>query len=272
MEGVVVAVSRNESYSFSKPPRDEVVLVAGLGVAGDSHAGVNVRHQGRVRADPSQPNLRQVHLIHAELFEELRDRGWGVEPGQLGENVTTRGVDLLGLPRGTVLRFVPRSGPGGGWPTLRRPSFEGLDVVGESPVAGHPGAARAAGDPGGALAIGDPSGSRTAREAVEGVLAAAGGASLNPAAASAVRALVAAADRAEPGGTAVVVTGLRNPCRQINTFRPGLLKEVVGHDAEGNVVRKGGVMAVVLYGGSVRPGDTVRVELPPTPHEPLECV
>src|SRR3954453_9590784 len=199
-EGVVVAVSRNESYSFSKPRRDEVVLVAGRGIEADSHAGVNVRHQGRVRADPTQPNLRQVHLLHSELFEELRDQGYHVEPGQLGENVTTRGIDLLALPRGTVLRFGPPAPPGRGNPS--------------------------------------------AREAIRSVLAAARAATLNTATANAVAALEAAADRAAPGEAVVAVTGVRNPCQQINRFRPGLLKEVVGHDSDGNVVRRGGVMAV----------------------------
>jgi MOSC domain-containing protein YiiM len=254
-EGVVVAVSRNESYSFSKPQRDELVLVAGLGVAGDSHAGVHVRHQGRVRADPSQPNLRQVHLIHAELFEELREQGYGVEPGQLGENVTTRGVDLLGLPRGTVLRFGPPSD--GAQATL---------------PAGQAGPAAASGVGAGEAAASSATAGLTAREAVAEVLGAAGGATLNEATANAVVALEAAAGRTAPGGTAVAVTGLRNPCQQINTFRSGLLKEVIGRDPDGNVVRKGGVMAVVLYGGPVRPGDVVRVQLPPEPHEPLECV
>ncbi len=267
---MVVAVNRNESYSFSKPQRNEVVLVAGLGVAGDAHAGVNVRHRARVRADPSQPNLRQVHLIHAELFEELRDRGYGVEPGQLGENVTTRGIDLLGLPRGTILRFGPRTGRGGEPPAGDRPDGDGPGLASEPPVADDPSGIRAAGEA--VEGVPATARSRTARDAVEGVLAAAGGASLNAATANAVLALRAAADRAGPGDTAVAVLGLRNPCQQINTFRSGLLKEVIEHDAEGNVVRKGGVMAVVLYGGAVRPGDVIRVELPPGPHEPLECV
>jgi hypothetical protein len=234
-------VGASTAHSFTKQTRPVIRLVEGLGVEGDAHAGTTVQHLSRVRRNPNDPNLRQVHLIHAELFEELRARGYGVEPGQLGENLTTRGIDLLGLPRGTVLRFLPRAGRGG-----------------EELAASRPGVDDAAG--------------RTAREAVEGVLVAAEGASLNAATANAVRALGAAADRAEPGGTAVALMGLRNPCGQINTFRSGLLKEVIGHDPEDNVVRKGGVMAVVLYGGVVRPGDEVRVELPPGPHEPLECV
>jgi MOSC domain-containing protein YiiM len=181
MSAFVTSVSRNGTYSFSKPPRDEIVLVEGLGVEGDVHAGVTVRHRSRMAADPTQPNLRQVHLIHAELHDELRDAGYDVAPGQLGENVTTRGLDLLALPRGTLLRFGP-------------------------------------------------------------------------------------------GGAAVQITGLRNPCAQLNAFRTGLLKEVVGIDAEGRPVRKAGVMGVVLAGGPVRPRDPVLVELPVTPHYPLHVV
>jgi MOSC domain-containing protein YiiM len=167
-------------HGFSKELRDAVTIVRGLGVEGDTHAGVTVQHRSRVRADPTQPNLRQVHLIHAELFDELRDAGYEVGPGELGENVTTRGIDLLGLPRGTRLRL-------------------GADVVLE-------------------------------------------------------------------------VTGLRNPCRQINDFRTGLLKEVVGTDGAGGVVRKGGIMSVVLTGGVVRPGDAIGVTLPARPHERLAPV
>ena len=177
----VISVSSNRTYSFSKPPRDEIVLLAGLGVQDDVHAGVTVRHRGRVAADPTRPNLRQVHLIHAELHDELREAGYDVAAGQLGENVTTRGVDLLGLPRGTVLRLGA-------------------------------------------------------------------------------------------GGAAVEVTGLRNPCRQINAFRPGLLKEVLGRDDAGRLVHKAGIMGVVLTGGPVRPGDPVSVELPVEPHLSLQRV
>jgi len=284
----VTAVSRNEGYSFSKPNHDEIVLIAGLGVAGDVHAGATVKHRGRVRADPGQPNLRQVHLIHGELFDELRADGWQVEAGELGENVTTRGLDLLGLPRGTILRFGPRAvsaevGPSG---TARR--------LGSAAVSAEVG----------------PSG--TVSEAVAGVLAAAEGSKLAPAAAGAVAALSAAvarfesgergqvarvdrpaggaaeADRSAGGATgpdrpaggaaepdpraAVVVTGLRNPCLQINGLADGLLKQVAYTDADGRFVRKAGVMGVVLRGGPVRPGDPVAVELPPSPHETLDWV
>lgn len=180
MSGTVTVVSSNETYTFTKPNRQSVTLLAGLGVDGDVHAGVTVKHRSRIAQDPTQPNLRQVHLMHEELFDELRTAGFEVAPGDLGENITTRGIDLLGLPVGTLLH------------------------------------------------LGD--------EAV------------------------------------VEVTGLRNPCLQIDNFRSGLLKQVVGRDEEGNVVRKAGVMSVVAVGGVVRPGDRVEVELPAEPHRPLERV
>ncbi|NUT95601.1 MAG: MOSC domain-containing protein [Saccharothrix sp.] len=174
------AVSRSAEYTFTKPNADAIRLVAGLGVDGDVHAGELVKHRSRVRRDPTQPNLRQVHLMHAELHDELAALGHPVTPGALGENITTRGVDLLGLPTGTRLHL-------------------GAEAV-------------------------------------------------------------------------VEVTGLRNPCPQIDGFSDGLLKHVVGRDAEGNVVRKAGIMSIVLVGGEVRPGDPIRVELPAAPHTPLQPV
>lgn len=180
MGGTVTAVSSNGTYSFTKPNRESIILLAGLGVEGDVHAGATVKHRFRMEKDPSQPNLRQVHLIHEELFDEVRRAGFEVAAGELGENVTTRGIDLLGLPTGTLLR------------------------------------------------LGD--------EAV------------------------------------VEVTGLRNPCAQIDNFQKGLMKQVVGRDSDGNVRFKSGVMSVVLSGGVVRPGDPVVVELPDGPHAPLEIV
>lgn len=180
--GVVTAVSSNGAYSFTKPNRDSITLLAGLGVEGDVHAGVTVRHRSRVAQDPTQPNLRQVHLIHEELFAELDTAGHAVHAGDLGENVTTRGLDLLALPVGTLLHLGT-------------------------------------------------------------------------------------------GGAVVEVTGLRNPCLQIDHFQDGLLKRVVGRDPEtGAVVRKAGIMSVVRAGGPVRPGDAVRVQLPAEPHRPLERV
>ncbi|MCJ1676019.1 MOSC domain-containing protein [Streptomyces sp. APSN-46.1] len=176
----VAAVSSNGVYSFTKPTRASITLLAGLGVEGDVHAGVTVKHRSRVAQDPTQPNLRQVHLIHRELFDEVAGAGFRVEPGQLGENVTTEGIDLLGLPTGTLLR------------------------LGEEAV--------------------------------------------------------------------VEVTGLRNPCAQIDAFQGGLLKQVVGRDTEGRLVRKAGIMGVVRRGGVVRPGDPITLTLPPAPHIPLDRV
>ncbi|MDQ0931737.1 MOSC domain-containing protein [Streptomyces turgidiscabies] len=180
MSGTVVAVSSNGGYSFSKPNRDSVRLLAGLGVEGDVHAGTTVKHRSRMAKDPTQPNLRQVHLVHEELLAEVGEQGFEVAPGELGENITTRGVDLLALPVGTLLHI-------------------GDDVV-------------------------------------------------------------------------LTVTGLRNPCLQIDGFQDGLLKQVVGRDGSGNVVRKAGIMSVVTEGGEVRPGDTVKVELPSGPHQALRPV
>jgi MOSC domain-containing protein YiiM len=175
--GTITAVSRSGEYTFTKPSQDSITLLAGLGVEGDVHQGVTVKHRSRVKRDPTQPNLRQVHLMHAELHDELNASGFAVAPGQLGENVTTRGVDLLALPTGTRLHLGPRA--------------------------------------------------------------------------------------------VVEVTGLRNPCPQIEAFQEGLLKQVVGRDEDGNVVRRAGIMSVVLVGGEVRPGDAIRVELPAEPHSPL---
>lgn len=180
MNGTVTAVSSNGEYAFSKPNRPAITLLAGLGVEGDVHAGVTVKHRSRVAQDPTRPNLRQVHLIHAELFAELVEEGFEVAPGQLGENVTTTGIDLLGLPVGTLLR------------------------LGEEAV--------------------------------------------------------------------VEVTGLRNPCLQIDAFQDGLLKRVVGRDEAGNLVRKAGIMGIVQAGGVVRPGDAIAVHLPDGPHRPLDRV
>jgi len=180
MDAIVTAVSRSATHSFSKDNRDTIRLLAGLGVEGDAHLGTTVKHRSRVAKDPSQPNLRQVHLIHAELFDELKAQGFDVAAGAMGENITTRGIDLLGLPAGTRLR------------------------IGESAV--------------------------------------------------------------------VQVTGLRNPCVQIDRFQKGLMKAVLGKDEHGNLIRKSGIMGIVLEGGEVRPGDPIRTEMPEGPHQPLEVV
>src|SRR6266705_3576804 len=105
MHGIVTAVSRCATHTFSKPNADSIRLLTGLGVDGDAHMGETVKHRSRVARDPSQPNLRQVHLIHAELHDELRATGFVVSAGQMGENVTTRRIALLGLPTGTRLRL-----------------------------------------------------------------------------------------------------------------------------------------------------------------------
>lgn len=178
--GVVVAVCGDADHQFSKPVRERITLVAGLGVEGDAHLGMTVQHRSRVRKDPGQPNLRQVHLIHEELFAELRAEGFHLTPGAVGENITSRGVDLLALPQGTRLHI-------------------GADAV-------------------------------------------------------------------------VGVTGLRDPCRQLNDFQPGLMAAVLDKDESGDVVRKTGIMGVVLVGGDIRAGDAIRVELPPEPHRRLERV
>ena len=177
MTGVVVAVSLSAGHTMSKPSREAIRLLAGLGVDGDAHAGSTVKHRSRVARDPSQPNLRQVHLIHAELHDELAEVGFAVAPGQMGENITTRGVDLLALPVGARLRL-------------------------------------------GAAAT-------------------------------------------------VEVTGLRNPCVQLDGLRPGLMAAVLDRDAAGNLIRKAGVMAVVVADGEVRPGDLIAVELPTGERRPL---
>ena len=179
MSAVVAAVSCSATHDFSKPNQESIRLLTGLGVDGDSHSGDTVKHRARVSIDPSNPNLRQVHLIHMELYDELQAAGFEISAGQMGENITTQGIDLLGLPTGARLRIQ--------------------DAV-------------------------------------------------------------------------VEVTGLRNPCYQLDNFRPGLTKATLDHDEEGNLIRKAGIMGIVLSGGQVSPGNTIRVELPPEPHQHLEPV
>ena len=264
-DGSVASVSYVGEYSFSKPARDEIVLVAGLGVLGDVHAGVTVRHRSRVRADPSQPNLRQVHLIQGELFGEVGEQGFTVAPGELGENVTTRGVDLLGLPRGAVLRFGPPPASG------RRRVAE-LDAAAPAAFGGPRVAEPEAASPADPVAA-SPVGSGRVGSARE-VVAAARRVELTEEFERAVVALEAAVEReawSDPR-PAVVITGLRNPCGQIDGFQWGLLKKVAYKDDDGRFVRKAGVMGVVLCGGAVRPGDPFTVELPPLPHEALDRV
>jgi len=165
---------------MTKPGRTSITLIEGLGVEGDVHNGVTVKHRGRMRKDPTQPNLRQVHLIHSELFEELRDNGFDVQPGLMGENVTTSDIDLLSQPTGTRLH------------------------IGESAV--------------------------------------------------------------------VEITGLRNPCSQLDDLLPGLMKAVLGREENGDLIRKAGVMTIVISGGEIRPNDSILVELPTGEHSPLQPV
>ncbi len=176
----VVAVCRSSTHSLSKVPQLVIRLATGLGVDGDAHQGRTVKHRSRVARDPTQPNLRQVHLVHSELFDELRGRGYEIAVGAIGENVTTRGVDLLALPTGTRL------------------------LLGASAT--------------------------------------------------------------------VEITGLRNPCTQLDGLRRGLMEMTLERRGDGTLVRKAGVMAVVVADGDVRPGDAIRVSLPPLPHRPLAPV
>jgi MOSC domain-containing protein YiiM len=176
----VVAVACSASHTFTKPLVSSITLLEGLGVEGDAHCGTTVKHRSRFRRDPTQPNLRQVHLVPHELLDELSANGFRVSPGSIGENVSTRGVDLLGLPTGAVL-----------W-------------LGES--------------------------------------------------------------------ASVRITGLRNPCVQLDRFQKGLMKAVLGRAPDGSLIRRAGVMGVVLTGGVVAPDDPIRIELPAGKHLPLEKV
>ncbi len=177
MQATVAAVSLSPGHTMAKPNQVSIRLLAGLGVEGDAHMGTTVKHRSRVRRDPAQPNLRQVHLIHAELHDALRERGFDLRPGQMGENVTTRGLDILALPAGTRLRLG--------------------------------------------------------------------------------------------AGAIIEVTGLRTPCEQLNGIQPGLMDAVLSKDEQGNLIRKAGIMAIVVAAGQVRPGDAIEVDLPPEPHRPL---
>jgi len=178
--GRVVAVACSAAHRFSKATTPSIRLLAGLGVEGDAHCGVTVKHRSRVARDPTQPNLRQVHLIHTELIEGLQTGGFTVGPGVMGENITTEGLALLDLPTGARLRIGP-------------------DAV-------------------------------------------------------------------------VEVTGLRNPCIQLDRYEQGLTQAVLGRGPNGELIRKAGVMGVVIHGGLVEPGHTIAVEMPAEPYRPLEPV
>lgn len=178
--GTVVSVSRSPSHTLSKPNESSIYLLEGLGVEGDAHMGRTVKHRSRVARDPNQPNLRQVHLIHVELFDELRERGFEIAPGQMGENITTSNIALLELPSGTTLHI-------------------------------------------GAEAIVD-------------------------------------------------ITGLRNPCAQLESIQMGLMAAVLDRSQDGTLIRKAGVMGVVVRGGRVKPGDKIRAVMPSGVHRSLEPV
>lgn len=178
MSAVVTNLHRSESYTFSKDTVERLTLVAGIGVADDVHAGATVKHRSRVANDPTQPNLRQVHLLQGELLDELQGRGFDVRPGAIGENVTTRGIDLLSLPVGAVLRI---------------------------------------------------------------------------------------------GSALLGLTGLRNPCGQLNGLAPGL-HGAITKGARGREAMRAGVMTVVLLGGDVHVNDSITFTLPPLPHVPLDRV
>jgi MOSC domain-containing protein YiiM len=177
MTAAVLAVHRSGVHQFSKATVDQIELQAGLGVEGDAHNGVTVKHRSRVTRDPTQPNLRQVHLLHAEMLAELAGKGFDIAPGAIGENITTRGIDLLALPTGARLH------------------------VGASAV--------------------------------------------------------------------IEVTGLRNPCVQLDQYRQGLMAALLGRTASGELVLKAGVMGVVLAGGPVVAGDAISVVMPALPHQGL---
>jgi MOSC domain-containing protein YiiM len=179
-QGTVKVVCASRSHTFSKRTQLSIRLLAGLGVEGDAHCGLTVKHRSRVAKDPAQPNLRQVHLIHTELHDELRAAGFNVDAGDIGENIATRGIELLALPVGTRLHI---------------------------------------------------------------------------------------------GSEAIVeLTGLRNPCVQIDRFQTGLMSAVLDRDSDGKLVRKAGVMSIVIAGGDVHVGDAIRVLLPIEPHRRLEPV
>ncbi len=178
--GIVFAVSKCEKYTFSKIPADSIRLIEGEGVEGDAHRGIMVKHRSRVRADPTQPNLRQVHIIHYELIQELQQKGFDVNPSSMGENITTSGIDILSLPTGTILEI-------------------GSDAK-------------------------------------------------------------------------VEITGLRNPCVQLDNYQKGLMTAVLDRDANGHLIRKAGIMGIVLKGGDVKVGNPIKTLLPPKPYTPLEQV
>ena len=178
-QGTIIALSKSDSHTFNKYNCNRIQLLTGLGVAGDAHMGKTVKHRSRVEKDATTPNLRQVHLMHAELFEELSEKGFTVHPGEMGENITTSGIDLLNLPKNTILKI---------------------------------------------------------------------------------------------GTSEIVITGLRNPCSQLESIQTGLMKALLDKDDQGEIVRKAGIMGIVQEGGEIATGDTIFIQLPEQPHLKLEKV
>lgn len=179
-EAKILALHKSPSHTFTKYASQELRLLKGLGVEGDAHMGEKIKHRSRLARDPNQHNLRQVHLIHSELFDEVREKGFYVRPGQMGENITTIGIDLLNLPTGTMLH------------------------IGNS--------------------------------------------------------------------AQIEITGLRNPCKQIDSIQDGLMSAVLDKDENGNLVRKAGVMGIVLKSGEIQLNDQIRCTLPEEPYSVLEPV
>jgi MOSC domain-containing protein YiiM len=176
----VVSLAKDAHHRFSKQSCHSLSFVEGKGIEGDAHFGKTVQHRSRVKADPTQPNLRQVHLVQSEMINNLQESGFNVGPGVIGENVLTAGIDLLTLPEGTLLKL-------------------GEEVV-------------------------------------------------------------------------LKVTGLRNPCAQLDNYQKGLTKAVLDKDENGRLIRKAGIMATVEAGGVVSVGDVISVQFPPKPHKALDRV
>ncbi|MBL4663319.1 MAG: hypothetical protein JKY22_07150 [Flavobacteriaceae bacterium] len=178
-QGKVMALSKSEAHTFNKYNCEKIMLLKGLGVQGDAHMGKTVKHLSRVKKDPTTPNLRQVHLIHSELFEELSEKGFTVNPGEMGENITTSGVDLLNLPKGSILKI---------------------------------------------------------------------------------------------GISEIMITGLRNPCSQLESIQTGLMKALLDKDKQGEIVRKAGIMGIIQIGGEINTGDVITVQFPAKPYIKLDKV
>jgi len=178
--GKIIALSKNPIHNVSKQNHNELILLEGLGVEGDVHMGKTAKHRSRVAKNPLQPNLRQIHLIESELYEELKLKGFDIQPGQMGENITTSDLDLLKLPENTILKIGAQA--------------------------------------------------------------------------------------------EVLITGLRNPCNQLNGIQDGLMQAVIEKDSSGNLIRKAGIMGIVTKGGKVTLNDNIEVKFPSKPFVRLEKI